>query len=90
MPERRSIWSTVFHLPGDATVIGLQYVAQFLDADTLSRELHRLGGQGDKIALSVLAGLWWLIIVRILVGLGLAIGRMTKAAAALEERKRYG
>ena len=23
-PQRRSIWSTIFHLPGDATVIGLQ------------------------------------------------------------------
>ncbi len=35
-PQRRSIWSTIFHLPGDATVIGLQYVAQSLSADNLS------------------------------------------------------
>lgn len=89
-PERRSVWSTLFHLPGDATVVGLQYVARFLDADTLSRELQRLGGQSDRIALSILAGFWWLIIVKVLVGIGLAIGRVMKAATILEEHKRYG
>jgi hypothetical protein len=90
IPKRRSIWSIVFHLPGDATVVGLQYVAQFLSAETLSRELHTLGRQGEKITLSILAGFWWLVIVKVLVGIGLAIGRLMKAAATIEGQKRYG
>jgi hypothetical protein len=71
-------------------VVGLRYVARLLDADALNRELQSLGGQSDRIALSILAGFWWLVIVKISVGIGLAIGRVMKAATILEEQKRYG
>lgn len=71
-------------------MVGLRYVARLLDADALNRELQSLGGQSDRIALSILAGFWWLVIVKISVGIGLAIGRVMKAATILEEQKRYG
>ncbi len=89
-PQRGSIWSTIFHLPGDATVIGLQYAAQFLDADNLSRELQYIGRHSDKIALSILAGLWWLAIIRGVVGIGVGLSRFMKAATTITEQKRYG
>jgi hypothetical protein len=90
IPQRRSIWSTIFHLPGDATVIGLQYAAQFLGADNLSRELQYIGRHSDKIALSILAGLWWLAIIRGVVGIAVGLGRFMKAATTIPEQKRYG
>ena len=90
IPQRRSIWSTVFHLPGDATVIGFQYVAQFLDADNLSRELQLISRHSDKIALGILAGVWWLVIIKGVVGIGVGISRFTKAATTTTEQNRHG
>ena len=89
-PRRESAWSTVFHLPGDATVVGLQHVAHFFDAHDFSQELRVISRSSDRITLSVLAGLWWLAIVRIGVGIGIAIGRLTKAATTRTETRRYG
>jgi hypothetical protein len=71
-------------------VIGLQYVAQFLEAESFSRELQSLSRHGDKITLSILAGIWWLVIIKSLVGIGVAISRFMKVATTIEERKRYG
>jgi hypothetical protein len=90
IPQRRSIWSTIFHLPGDATVIGLQYVAQSLSADNLSRELQFISRHSDKIALSILASLWWLVIIKGVVGIGAGISRFMKVATTVEGQKRYG
>jgi hypothetical protein len=90
IPQHESSWSTFFHLPADATVIGLQYVAQFADANSLSRELQFMGRHRDEIALSILAGFWWLVIVRGVVGIAVAISRFMKAATTLTEGKRYG
>jgi len=89
VPPRESIWSTAFHLPGDATVVGLQYVAHFLGADNLSRELQILSRQSDKITLSILAGFWWLAIIKLLVGIGMTISRFTKVATTVEEKQRH-
>jgi hypothetical protein len=90
IPQHESSWSTFFHLPADATVIGLQYAAQFIGAQTLVRELQLMSRHRDEIALSILAGLWWLAIVRGLVGIAVAISRFTKAAATLREPHHYG
>ncbi len=89
-PQRGSIWSAIFHLPGDATVIGLQYAARLLDADNLSRELQFIGRHSDKIALSILAGFWWLVIIRGVVGIAVGLSRFMKAATTITEQKRYG
>lgn len=90
VPRHGSIWSSVYHLPGDATVIGLQYVARFLSADNLERELQIISRHSDEIALSVLAGLWWLVIVRGAIGTALTLGRVMKAATAPRKEQRYG
>jgi hypothetical protein len=90
IPQRRSLWSSFFHLPGDATVIGLQYAARLLDADNLSRELQFIGRHSDKIALSILAGFWWLVIIRGVVGIGVGLSRFMKAATTITGQKRYG
>ena len=74
----------------DATVIGLQYAAQLLDADNLSRELQFIGRHSDKIALSILAGLWWLAIIRGVVGIAVGLGRFMRAATTITGQKRYG
>ena len=90
IPQRESIWSSLFHLPGDATVIGLQHVAQFLKADNLIRELQFISRHSEKITLSILAGFWWLAIIRVVVGIGFAINRFMIAATTTMEQKRYG
>ena len=89
-PRRESTWSAVFHLPGDATVIGLQHVAQAFDAHDFSQDLRIISRSGDKITLGILAGLWWLAIVRVGIGIGVGLGRLTKAAATRTEKRRYG
>jgi hypothetical protein len=90
VPRHGSIWSTVFHLPGDATVIGLQYVARFLSADNLERELQIISRHSDEIAVSILAGFWWLVIIRGAIGTALTLGRVMKAATAFRKERRYG
>lgn len=90
VPQRDSIWSSLYHLPGDATVIGLQYVAKFVAAYDLDHELQLMSRHSDQITLSILAGFWWLVIVRGLVGIGIAISRFMKAAATIREGHRYG
>lgn len=89
-PQRESLWSTLFHLPGDVTVIGLQYVAQFLDADNLGRELQIISHHSEKITLSILTGFWWLVIIKGAIGMSMMIGRFMKAATTITEQKRYG
>lgn len=90
VPRHESVWSSAFHLPGDATVIGLQYVAAFLDAETLGGELRAISRNSNEIALSVLAGVWWLAIVRGAVGLAIGIAQALKAAAPMRKARRYG
>jgi len=90
VPRHASVWSSAFHLPGDATVIGLQYVAIFLDAENLGGELRAVSRNSNEIALSILAGVWWLAIVRGAVGLGIGIARVLKAAAPMRKARRYG
>ncbi|MDX1422683.1 MAG: hypothetical protein R3322_06060 [Kiloniellales bacterium] len=90
VPRHESVWSSAFHLPGDATVIGLQYVAEFLDAETLGGELRAISRNSNEIALSVLAGVWWLAIVRGAVGLAIGIAQALKAAAPMRKARRYG
>lgn len=90
VPQRDSVWSTLYHLPGDATVVGLQYAAQFLSADNLSRELQSMSRHRDEISLSILAGFWWLVIIRGLVGIAVTINRFAKAATTITKEKRYG
>jgi hypothetical protein len=90
VPEHDSFWSSLFHLPADATVVGLQHAAVLFEADNLRRELQAISRHKDEISLSILAGFWWLVLVRGLVGIGLGISRMMKAATTMRTGKRYG
>ena len=89
-PQRGSIWSTIFHLPGDATVVGLQYVAHFLSADNLYRELQILSRSSDRIALSILAVGWWLVIIKVVIRIAATISRFMKVAANPREPQHHG
>ncbi len=66
VPFHKSVWVTIFHLPADATVIGLQYVARFLDADRMYRDLQTISRNGNEITLAILAAVWWLLLLRVL------------------------
>jgi hypothetical protein len=89
-PQRDSFWSRLFHLPADATAIGLQYVARFLGAENFSKDLQSMSRHGDDIAFGILAGFWWLVIIRGVVGICMAISRFMRAATTVREPKHYG
>ncbi len=87
VPYHASVWSTLFHSPADATVIGLQYVAGLLDADRLYRELQVISRNGDTLTLGILAGVWWLLILRAIYGTGqILVGIVRTASTSWEHR----
>jgi hypothetical protein len=90
LPSHKSGWSAFFFLPGDATVIGLLYVTQVLEINNLRRELHYLSHHSNMLALGLLAGFWWLVITRGLVGISASIIRFTKTVAKKTEQSNYG
>ena len=81
VPYHASVWSTLFHSPADATVIGLQYVASLLDADRLYRELQVISRNGDTLTLGILAGVWWLLILRAIYGTGQILVRIVRTVS---------
>ena len=80
VPYHASVRSTLFHVPADATVIGLQYVTRLFDADRLYRNLQVISRNGDKLTLGVLASLWWLLALYGLYRLGQILARIMKTA----------
>ena len=90
VPYRVSVWSTLFHLPADATVIGMQYVSKLLDADRLGRYLEEINRKGGKFGLATLAVLWWLLIFRSIYGLGRTLARIVRSVSTSWEYKTHG
>jgi hypothetical protein len=90
VPYHASVWSTLFHSPADATVIGLQYVAVLLDADWLYRELQVISRNGDMLILSVLAGVWWLLILRAIYGIGQILAGIVRTVSTSWEHRTNG
>ncbi len=87
VPYHASVWSTLFHSPADATVIGLQYVAGLLDADRLYHELQVISRNGNALTLGVLAGVWWLLILRAIYGTGqILVGIVRTVSTSWEHR----
>lgn len=82
MPYHASVWSTLFLLPADATVIGLQYLARVFDARHIYRDLQMISRHGNKITLGVLAAFWWLMLLRALYGIGQFLARFMRAAVS--------
>ena len=90
VPFHKSVWPTIFHLPADATVIGLQYVARFLDADRMYRDLQMISRNGNEITLAVLAAFWWFLMLRVLYSVVQIVVRLVRAMFASQEQENYG
>jgi hypothetical protein len=90
VPFHKSVWATIFHLPADATVIGLQYVARFLDADRMYRDLQTISRNGNEITLAVLAAVWWLLMLRVLYSVVQIVVRLIRVIFTSQEQETYG
>ena len=90
VPYRVSGWSTLFHLPADATVIGMQYVSKRLNADRLGRYLEEINRKGGEFSLATLAVLWWLLIFRSIYGLCRILARIVRSVSTSWEYKTHG
>ena len=90
VPFHKSVWVTIFHLPADATVIGLQYVARFLDADRMYRDLQTISRNGNEITLAILAAVWWLLLLRVLYSVVQIVVRLIRVIFASQEQETYG
>ncbi len=90
VPFQNSVWVTIFHLPADATVIGLQYVARFLDADRMYRDLQTISRNGNKITLAILAAVWWLLLLRVFYSVVQIVVRLIRVIFASQEQETYG
>jgi hypothetical protein len=90
VPFHKSVWVTIFHLPADATVIGLQYVARFLDADRMYRDLQTISRNGNDITLAILAAVWWLLLLRVLYSVVQIVVRLIRVIFASQEQETYG
>ncbi len=73
VPDRRSVWSKVFYLPADGTVVGSQHVAWELGANGFFRDMRAVARDGNDIALGMLAVLWWFLIGKALLSVGRAL-----------------
>ncbi len=69
-PSRRSLVSTFYHMPADVTVVGLQHIARFLEADRLNWDLRGISRQGNILLFAALAAWWWFLFMRALWALG--------------------
>ncbi len=82
VPDRRSVWSKVFYLPADGTVVGSQHVAWELGANGFFRELRAVARDGNDIALGMLAVLWWFLIGKAVLSVGRALTRVFRSSNA--------
>lgn len=73
VPDRRSVWSRVFFLPADGTVIGSQHLAWELGAEDMFRDMRDIAREGDDITLGLFAVFWWALIGKTLLSVGRAI-----------------
>ena len=89
-PQRDSLWSRIYYLPGDATAIGVPYGARILAAENFNGDHQTMSRHGDDIAFGILAGFWWLVIIRGVVGIEIAISRFMRAATTVREPNHYG
>ncbi len=90
IPYHASVWSRIFHLPADATMIGLQYMDVLLDADKRYSDLRYIIGHGNAITLGVMAAIWWFIIFRVLYDISAFLLALIRAAFTPLEDKPYG
>ena len=69
-PSRRSLVSTIFHIPADVTMIGLQHVSRSFEAQSLNRDLRSISRSGNRLIFAVLAVWWWYLLLKALWAVG--------------------
>ncbi len=90
VPYHAPIWTKIFYLPADAVLVGLQYVARWLDADELYRDLQIISEHGNTITVGILAVVWWLLILRALYAGGAFLLSLTRTAFTSFGKEKYG
>jgi hypothetical protein len=73
VPDRRDVWSKVFYLPADGTIVGSQHIAWNLGADDMLRDMREIARDGDDFTLGLLTVFWWALIGKILLSIGRVI-----------------
>ncbi len=75
VPERQNLWSRVFFLPADGTVVGTQHIAWDLGAEEMYRDIRNIAENSNDITLGLFAVFWWVLIGKTLMSVGRAIFR---------------
>jgi len=73
VPDRRHVWSKVFFLPADGTIVGSQHIAWNLGADGMLRDLREIARDSNDLTLGLFAIFWWALIGKTLVSIGRVI-----------------
>ncbi len=73
MPDRRNIWSRVFFLPADGTIVGSQHIARNLGANDLFRDVREIAQNSNNFTLGLFAVFWWVLIGKSLLSIGRAL-----------------
>ena len=82
VPDRRSVWSKVFFLPADGTVVGSQHAAWELGANGFFRDLRAVARDGNDIVLGLFAVFWWFLIGKALLSIGGVLTRAFRRSGA--------
>ncbi len=73
VPDRRDVWSKVFYLPADGTIVGSQYIAWNLGADDMLRDMREIARDSNDFTLGLLTIFWWALIGKTLLSIGRVI-----------------
>lgn len=73
VPDRRHVWSKVFFLPADGTIVGSQHIAWHLGADGMLRDMREIARDSNDLTLGLFAIFWWALIGKTLVSIGRVI-----------------
>ena len=82
VPDRRDVWSKVFFLPVDGTIVGSQHIAWNLGADDMLRDMREIARDGDDFTLGLLTVFWWALIGKILLSIGRVVLGPSRSSGA--------
>jgi hypothetical protein len=86
VPDRRHVWSKVFFLPADGTIVGSQHIAWNLGADGMLRDMREIARDSNDLTLGLFAIFWWALIGKTL----LSIGRVIFGSSQKSGSRRLG
>ncbi|MEM7225574.1 MAG: hypothetical protein AAF495_21530 [Pseudomonadota bacterium] len=70
MPDHESVLASLYFLPADATMIGMQYVAKAIRARELELDLRHASRVGAGAVMAIFALFWWFVIVKLTFAIG--------------------